>query len=350
MQYGDGQIVPQATENLGMLKKMREGSAYFIKGVMLVVAITFIGTIFVVWGVKSTPGDLARRGVVATVAGTDITVEDYQLALRQQIQAYRQIFGNKLDEKLLESLNLKQQVVEQLIRRRLVLQYAERIGVTVSTEELADEIRRMPAFGGKESFNRQRYLDILKANRLTPERFEADIRRAMTEWKMEALIRGAVKVSEAEAREAFRQIHRQVTVEVVNLPPGEEGRKLADKVTLALGQGRSFAEAGRGAGAPVKSFGPFPLDAPPKEVPDPEAFRQAVSLLRPGEVSPLVTGQKASYLIQLVRQQDPAQAEFEKEKETFRARMLLQKRTTVFSDWLSQLRQAAKVSVDQESL
>jgi len=333
-----------------MLKKMREGSAYFIKGVMLVVAITFIGTIFVVWGVKSTPGDLTRRGVVATVAGTDITVEDYQLALRQQIQAYRQIFGDKLDEKLLESLNLKQQVVEQLIRRLLVLQYAERIGVAVSTEELAEEIRRMPAFGGKESFSRQRYLDILKANRLTPERFEAEIRRAMTEWKMEALIRGAVKLSEAEAREAFRQIHRQVTVEVVNLPPGEEGRKLADKVTLALGQGRSFAEAGRGAGAPAKPFGPFPLDAPPKEIPDPEAFRQAVSLLRPGEVSPLVTGQKASYLIHLLRQQDPAEAAFEKEKEAFRARLLVQKRATVFSDWLHQLRQTAKVTLDQDNL
>ena len=333
-----------------MLKKMREGSAYFIKGVMLVVAITFIGTIFVVWGVKSTPGDLAQRGVVATVAGTDITVEDYQLALRQQMQAYRQIFGDKLDEKLLESLNLKQQVVEQLIRRLLVLQYAERIGVGVSTEELAEEIRRMPAFGGTESFSRQRYLDILKANRLTPERFEAEIRRAMTEWKMEALIRGAIKVSEAEAREAFRQIHRQVTVEVVNLPPGEEGRKLADKVTLALGQGKSFAEAGRGAGAPAKPFGPFPLDAPPKEIPDPEAFRQAVGLLRPGETSPFVTGQRASYLIHLLGQQDPAEAEFEKQKETFRARLLLQKRATVFSDWLYLLRQTAKVTVDQDNL
>jgi len=121
-------------------------------------------------------------------------------------------------------------------------------------------------------------------------------------------------------------------------------------ITLALGQGRSFAEAGRGAGAPAKPFGPFPLDAPPKEIPDPEAFRQAVSLLRPGEVSPLVTGQKASYLIHLLRQQDPAEAAFEKEKEAFRARLLVQKRATVFSDWLHQLRQTAKVTVDQDNL
>ncbi len=333
-----------------MLKRMRDGSAYFIKGVMLVVAITFIGTIFVVWGVKSTPGDLTRRGVVATVAGTDIAVEDYQQALRQQVEVYRQLFGDKLDDKLLESLNLKQQVVEQLIRRLLVLQYAEQIGVRVNAEELADEIRRMPAFAGKDGFSRQRYLDILKANRLTPERFEAEIGRTMTERKMEALVRGTVMVSEPEAREAFRQVHRKLTVEVVQLPPGEEGKGLADKITLALGQGKSVADAGREAGAPAKPFGPFSLDAPPKEIPDPEAFRQAVGLLRPGETSPLVSGQKASYLIRLVSQQDPADAEFEKQKEAFRARLLVQKRATVFADWLLQLRQKAKVTVDPDSL
>lgn len=208
----------------------------------------------------------------------------------------------------------------------------------------------MPAFGGQDGFSRQRYLERLKANRLTPERFETEIGRAMTERKMEALIRGAVKLSEAEAREAFRQIHRQVTAQVIQLPTGEPGKQLADKVTLALGRGRSFAEAGREAGVPATSYGPFPLDALPKGIPDPEAFRQAVGLLRPGEVSPLVTGQKASYLIHLLRQQDPPEAAFEKEKDTFRARLLLQKRSIVYNDWLRQLRQAAKVTVDEESL
>ncbi len=151
-----------------MLKRMREGSAFFIKGVMVLVVVAFVGTIFVVWGVKSTPGDLARRGVVATVAGTEISVDDYQQALRQQIEVYKQVLGDRFDQKLLESMNLRRQVVEQLVRRILVLQYAERMGIGVSAEELAEEIRRIPAFAGKDGFNRQRYLDILRANRLTP--------------------------------------------------------------------------------------------------------------------------------------------------------------------------------------
>ncbi len=333
-----------------MLKRMREGSAYFIKGVMLLVVVAFIGTIFVVWGVKSTPGDLARRGVVATVAGTDISVDDYQQALRQQIEVYKQLFGDQFDQKMLESLNLKRQVVEQLIRRVLVLQYAERMGIGASAEELAEEIRRMPAFAGKDGFSRQRYLEVLRANRLTPERFEAEVRRSLTEWKMESLIRGAVKASETEVREAFRAVRREVTVEVVQLPAGEDGKKLADKITVVIGQGKSLAAASREASVTARSFGPFPLDAIPKEIPDPEAFRQGVNLLSPGETSPLVTGQKASYLIRLIRQQDPPEAEYEKAKEAFRSQLLYQKRAAVSSDWLLELRRTAKVTVDQDSL
>lgn len=333
-----------------MLRRMREGSALFIKGVMVLVVVAFIGTIFVVWGVKSTPGDLARRGVVATVAGTEISADDYQQALRQQIEVFKQVFGDRFDQKLLESLDLKQQVVEQLIRRVLVLQYAERMGIGVSLEELAEEIRRIPAFAGKDGFSRQRYLDVLRANRLTPERFEADLRRNLTERKMEALIRGAVRVSDAEVLEAFRQVRRQLTVEVVQLPAGDEGKKLADKITVAIGQGKPLAAASKEAGVTAKQFGPFPLDALPKEVPDPDAFRQGVGVLKPGETSPLVTGQQASYLIRLVSQQDPPEAEYEKDKEAFRAQLLLRKRTAVFADWLRQLRQAAKVTVDQDSL
>jgi peptidyl-prolyl cis-trans isomerase D len=336
---------------MGMLKQMREGSAYFIKGVMLVVVFAFVGTIFVVWGVKSTPGDLARRGVVASVAGTEIMAQEYHQALQRQIEMYKQIFGDRFDQKAIDSLNLKRQVLEQLIRRVLVLQYAERMQIDVASEELAEEIRRMPVFGsGKEGFSRQRYLDILRANRLTPERFEADLRRNMIEQKTEALIGGSVQLSATEAKETFRLIRRQFTVEVVQLPAGEEGKKLADKITVAMGKGGSLSSAGKEAGLALKRMGPFPLDAIPKEVPDAEAFRQGVSLLKPGEVSPLIAGEKASYLVRLESQQDPSDADYEKEKEAFRASLLMQKRTLVLADWIAQLRQTAKVTVDQDNL
>lgn len=333
-----------------MLKRMREGGAYFIKGVMLIVVLTFIATIFVVWGVQSTPGDLVRRGIVASVAGAEISTEDYQRALRDQIETFRRIFKDKFDEKTLDALNIKEQVLEQMIRRILVLQYADRHGIAVTPEELREEIQRFPAFGGKEGFTRQRYLQVLQVNRLTPERFEADLRRELLERKVDALIRGAVRVSDEEVREGFRQLNRRLTVEVAQLPAGDEGKKLADKITVAIGQGKSLADAAKEAGVTTKTYGPFPAMSPPGEIQDPGPFRQAVSVLKPGESSPLVVGQKASYLVRLVKQEDPPQEEFDKDKAVFQDQMLLQKRAQVFADWLHELRAATKITVNREIL
>ncbi len=333
-----------------MLKTMRDGSAYFIKGVMLVVVLAFVGTIFVVWGVKSTPGDLGRRGVVATVGGTEIAVEDYQRAYRRQVDMYRQVLGDKLDEKLLESMNLKQRVLDGLIRRILVLQYAARHGMQVGPDELAAEIARMPVFAGKEGFSRQRYLDLLRANRMTPEQFERDLQQDLTERKVEELVREAAKVSPAEAQEQFRRFRRRLTVEVVQLPAGDEGKKKADAITVALGKGTSLEQAARGAGASVKPVGPFPAAMPPADLPEPGVTGQALASLRVGETSPLVAGEKGSYLLRLVREQEPSAADFEKEKDAFTGQLLALKREALLGDWLNQLRREAKVTVDYESL
>lgn len=333
-----------------MLKTMREGSAYFIKGVMLVIVITFIGTIFVVWGVKSTPGDLASRGVVATVAGTDISMQEYQQALQRQIESYKQVFGDKLDDKLISALNVKRQVLEGLVRQLLILHYAADQGIGVSPEELADHIRSIPVFQSKEGFSRARYLNVLRANRLSPEQFEAEMRQELIVQKVEALVEGAVKVSDPELRDAFDRVERRLTVQVVELPTDESGKKLADAITVAMGKGKSLGDAATEAGVSVERYGPFPAAVPPKEIPDPDAFRQAVNALKMNETSPLVTGQKSMYLIHLIGQEAPPEAEFLKDKEAFRAQYLQVKRQALMADWLSQLRQETKVTVDAQNL
>ena len=333
-----------------MLKTMREGGAYFIKGTMLVVVITFIGTIFVVWGMKSTPGDMARRGVIATVGDVEITQDEYQEALRRQIEMYKQIFGERLNDKMLDSMNVKQAVADQLVRRQVVLQYAAQHGLAVGPAEVVDAIRQFPAFSGKEGFTRQRYLDVLRANRLSPEWFEAQMRQDLTTRKVEDLVRESVMVSEAELREAFRQSRRKLTVELVQLPAGDEGKKLADTITVALGKQVPLAAAAKDAGASVRTVGPFPISVPPQDIPDTQAFAQAASILKVGETSPLVTGLRASYLLRLVSQENPSAEEFDKEREGFRTQSLAMKREAVLADWLREVRKSVPVKLEVEGL
>jgi parvulin-like peptidyl-prolyl isomerase len=293
---------------------------------------------------------LGRRGVIAVVGDQEIMADDFQQALRRQVEMYKQIFGDKFDEKLLDSMNVKQQVLDRMIRRALVLQYADRMGIGVGPEELVAEIQRVPAFAGKDGFSRQRYLDVLRVNRLSPQRFEAEMRRDLTERKVEGLVRDSVKVSEAEAREVFMRVRRQLTVEVAQLPTGDEGKKAAETITLAMGKGKTLAAAGHEAGVSVKTYGPFPVTTPPKEIPDPDAFREAVNFLKPGEMSPLVTGEKALYLVRLVSEKRPPVEEFEKDKAAFEMQLLMTKREAVLGDWIRQLRQTAKVTVEADNI
>jgi hypothetical protein len=334
-----------------MLKTMREGSAFFVKGVMLFVVITFVGTIFVVWGVKSAPGDLGRRGVVAVVGDREIMADEVREAVRRQEDYYKQLLGDKFDEKLLQALNVRQQVLEGLIRRALVLQYAEHNGLAVSWAEVDDTFREIPAFKGSDGqYSKQRAEDILRANRVSADRVREDLRADLTVRNVQSLVAGSVKVSEAEARQRFDQMRRQLTVEVAELPAGDDGKKIADAITVDVGKGKSLADAAKGAGKPVKTLGPFPVTAPPKDIPDPDVFRQAAAVLQPGEMSPLVSGQKASYLLKLVSVQPPTQEEFDKEKATFETQLLSAKREMVLSDWFRELRRQAKVTVEGDAL
>ncbi len=334
-----------------MLKTMREGSAFFIKGVMGFVVLTFVGTIFVVWGVKSAPGDLGRRGIVAVVGSREITADEVRSALNKQMEYYKQLLGDKFDEKIFEAMNVRQQVLEGLIRRALILQYAENNGLMVGWAEVDDTFRRLPVFQGPDGqYSKQRAEDILKANRITYDRLRDDLRADLTVRNVQSLIQSAAKVSDGEARERFNQMNRQLTVEAAELPTGEDGKKLADTITVAVGKGKTLAEAAKEAGKPVKTLGPFAATAAPKDVADPDVVRQAADVLAPGEMSPLVTGQKASYLLKLVSAQPPSPEAFEKDKTTFEMQLLSAKREMVLSDWLRELRRQANVTIEGDAL
>ena len=70
------------------------------------------------------------------------------------------------------------------------------------------------------------------------------MRRDLTERKIEGLVRDSVKVSEAEAREVFLRVRRQVTVEVVQLPAGDEGKKARRDDHAGHGEGQDAGGGG----------------------------------------------------------------------------------------------------------
>jgi len=155
---------------LNMLRKRAQST--LIQAMVLLIAVVFI-----FWGVGTNLNN--NRNAVATVNGDEIPVQDYQRAYDRAVENYRQQFGGRIPPGLLEGLNLKGQVVGQLIQAELFRQGAAEMGLAISKEATQRTIKKMEAFQENGQFDLGRYKEVLSRNRLDPTSFEAGIRNDM---------------------------------------------------------------------------------------------------------------------------------------------------------------------------
>ena len=161
-----------------------------------------IVVVFVLWGVGSWTSQ--RSGRVATVNGDTITIDEYRITHKLLIDQIRQSFGNNANEELIQSLQLEQKALDQLVDNLLVRQAASELGMQVSDEDLSRSIRNISAFQVAGVFDPRRYQLILTSNNMTPETFEISQRDALLTRKLNNFITAGVKVSDQEAVEWFK--------------------------------------------------------------------------------------------------------------------------------------------------
>ena len=130
---------------------------------------------FVLWGVSSYFGG-ASKVYVARGRGLRITQEQFARALAQQRVALEHAFGKNLNPALLSSSKFKRAVLRGLINKTLLIHSAQKAGYVVNRDELAYEIRHIPAFRVKGHFSPTRYRELLAAQGLTVPGFEHRVR------------------------------------------------------------------------------------------------------------------------------------------------------------------------------
>ncbi|MFQ5521085.1 MAG: peptidyl-prolyl cis-trans isomerase, partial [Candidatus Methylomirabilia bacterium] len=167
-----------------------------------VVIAAFIGSIFLVYG-KGSITETGGPGAVATVNGEEIPLDRYQRRYQDYLEFYQQLYRDRFSPELAQRLGLSQRILDELVGEELVIQRAEAEGITVGDEELNARIYAIGAFQENGQFSLERYREILRRERVTAPAFESELRRAMLYRKAERLVKGGVKVSEAELRQAY---------------------------------------------------------------------------------------------------------------------------------------------------
>lgn len=162
----------------------------------------------------------APSETIAEVEGHSLTAGDFQQRYLQQIQQYRNQFGGSINAQLLRQLGVDQQVLTQMIDEQVALIEADRHGIRVSDEELAQQIFAIPAFQENGRFiGEQRYEQLLQSQNppLTKSQFEESLRRSLVLDKLRSAITSWIAVSDSEVENEFRRRNEKVKVQVVAL-------------------------------------------------------------------------------------------------------------------------------------
>ena len=189
------------------------------------IAFGIIILVFVFWGVGGLTGGPST--VILTVNGEPITIQEFQRKYEQLEQQVRAQYPD-IDAAGLKAMQLKQQLIQNLVLENILIQEAKRVGATVTPVELRKVVESFPAFQNAEGkFDPEAYLRMLKAQRNTPGIFEAELRNNMLINKLRTDVTAGAFVPEAEVRDLFRYEGERRILEYVLYPVGDFTSKVA---------------------------------------------------------------------------------------------------------------------------
>lgn len=178
-------------------------------------AVVIIILVFIFW-LPQMGGD-GGPGTVALVNDEPISSREFQRRYDDLLTQYRDQLGGVIPPELLEALGLKQQVVNQLIQEKLLLQSARKTGLPATGAEVQRAIQEMGEFSENGVFSLDIYRQILTGARLSVAEFEEGIRVDLLRRKIIDHLVGFAQVSEAEVRERFQREHDRVRLNYVRL-------------------------------------------------------------------------------------------------------------------------------------
>lgn len=154
----------------------------------------------------------ASAQTLAEVAGEPITVNQLRTTMSQLARG-----TDMTPDRMSAMLPV---AFRNLVQERALLYEANRLGFTVSDDDLVAAIRSIPAFNRNGQFvGADEYRMLLEQNGTSPTQFEGDLRRELIRGRLSAMISRTVVVSEEEVDEVLKERNEKVTVQYLYIDP-----------------------------------------------------------------------------------------------------------------------------------
>ena len=156
-------------------------------------------------------GGAPGQGIVATVAGSEVTSLEVQQQARQMV-AQQFPRGGAQASMLLPYF--ASQAFDRLVSEKVILAEARRLGLRATDDDVRDELqygRYAPVFFPNGQFVGQAaYEGRLQQAELTPATFEEQVKDQILYSKLHDLVTGSAAVTDAEVREKFKKDNAKV--------------------------------------------------------------------------------------------------------------------------------------------
>lgn len=170
--------------------------------------------------------------VVAKVGSARITVAD----VARVRDNYAQMFGGRVN---LAQLGGTKRFLDGLIKKHVITQEAERLGLGASDTELRERIIKQFTDASGQFVGFDRYKESIVARYGDIEKFEQDVRDDIAQEKLRAFVSASVNVSDQQVEEEYRR--RNTSFDVSYIAVTEE--KLAEKIQPSDDELRTYYDS-----------------------------------------------------------------------------------------------------------
>jgi peptidyl-prolyl cis-trans isomerase D len=198
---------------------------------LIKVALGGIIIVFIFWYGWSGPADKSQT-YAARVNGTVISYDQFYNVYESELEKIRLRFGGALPPELMQKVNLKKSVITGLVHQVLMLQEADRLGMFVTDEDLARDVKSNPQFQRDGVFDPNMYRMYLQSIKLTPATYEQTRKQELLQEQLIRLLTDSVKTDPEEIKRWWHFQNDKVVLSVLLIKPEVKETKEIDQKAL----------------------------------------------------------------------------------------------------------------------
>jgi peptidyl-prolyl cis-trans isomerase D len=190
--------------------------------ILLGIVVFILGGSMLLYLVPQGPGtDVTSTETVAKVGDQTITLQDVRAQL-EEVERRGQV------PKQFETI-YAQQILRQLVFDREIEYEANRLGIRVTNEEIAERIKQFlpAAFAGDSPIGMDRYSQLVQQQfQMSVPKFEDLVRKGILQEKFQKLVTDGISVSPAELQEQFLYQNEKVKLDYALIKPDDLAAKI----------------------------------------------------------------------------------------------------------------------------